>query len=72
VEAQFSSDATSPEPIVAWITIVGRPTSVEKEATTTKPRIAAPDDLMLQIEARVPDYVEDEEGQKMCRTTQPR
>jgi hypothetical protein len=35
---------------------------MEKEATTTKPRTAAPNDLMLRIEPRVPGYIEDEEG----------
>jgi hypothetical protein len=41
VEAQFSPDATLPEPVVAWITIIVRPTSAEKEATTTKLGITA-------------------------------
>jgi hypothetical protein len=35
------------EPVIAWITIVGRPTSAEKEANTTKPRSTAADNLVM-------------------------
>jgi hypothetical protein len=44
VEAQFSSNAMSPKPVI----IVGQPTSAEKEDTTTKHGTAAPHDLMLR------------------------
>jgi hypothetical protein len=40
---------------------------MEKEATTTKPGTAAPDDLMLRIDPRVPGYIEDEEGAEDVR-----
>jgi hypothetical protein len=43
----------SPEPVVAWNTAIGRPTSTEKKATTTKPRTIAPDYLLLRIKPRI-------------------
>jgi hypothetical protein len=45
----------------------GRPTSTEKEDTTTKPRTAAPNDLMLLIEPKVPGCIEDEEWAEVLR-----
>jgi hypothetical protein len=50
VEARFSPDVTSLEPVVAWITIAGRPTSAEKEANPTKPGSTAADNLVLAQE----------------------
>jgi hypothetical protein len=48
-EARFSPDAMSPKPVIAWITTVGRPILVEKEATSPKPGTNTPDHLLLQI-----------------------
>jgi hypothetical protein len=53
IEAQFSPDATPPEPVVGWISTNGRPPLAGKEATTTNMHgTAALDDLMLQIKPR--------------------
>jgi hypothetical protein len=43
----------SPEPVVAWKPVVGRPTLTEKKGTTTKPRTATPDYLLLRIKPRI-------------------
>jgi hypothetical protein len=62
IEAQFSPDAMSPKPVIAWNTFVSRPTSTEKKATTTKPRPNTPDHLLLRIKPKITQLLEDEEG----------